>query len=114
MTSNMTDYELVRIYHPDSPVARAYPPDVSQERFHAISGAYNVLRGRPAGGPHSGPSGGGELKAWHNLGNEIWKAKQRRRAYADLNVSGTDDRWKDRAFILILAMVSKFRHVSRV
>ncbi|EIM82682.1 uncharacterized protein STEHIDRAFT_124054 [Stereum hirsutum FP-91666 SS1] len=99
-------YELVRIYHPDSPVARAYPPHVSQERFHAISGAYNVLRGRPASSPHSGPSEGGDgrVRDWHNLSTEMWKVRQRRKAHAELNVGAVDERWKDRAFVVILAM----------
>lgn len=49
------------------------------------------------------------MKDWHNIGNEIWKAKQRRKAHAELNVGGgMDDRWKDRAFIILLAMVRVF------
>lgn len=42
------DYDLVRIYHPDSPIARKYPADVAQARFQAISKAYDLLRGKSA------------------------------------------------------------------
>ena len=48
------DYDLVRIYHPDSPAARAggVPPEVAHARFQAISSAYAILSGkRPAGSP---------------------------------------------------------------
>lgn len=35
----------------------------------------------------------------------MWKVRQRRKAHAELNVGAVDERWKDRAFIVILAMV---------
>lgn len=41
-----TDYELVRIYHPDCSNARDLPPTTSHARFQAISNAYAVLSGK--------------------------------------------------------------------
>lgn len=45
------------------------------------------------------------MRDWHNLSTEMWKVRQRRKAHAELNVGAVDERWKDRAFIVILAMV---------
>ncbi|KAF8444656.1 hypothetical protein L210DRAFT_3394257 [Boletus edulis BED1] len=39
-------YDLVRIYHPDSPMARTFPTDTAQVRFQAISKAYDLMRGK--------------------------------------------------------------------
>lgn len=81
-------FELVRIYHPDSPVARAYPSEISEARFHAISASYDVLRGhRPtldSESPHATPPRF-DLHA-------IWRAKQRHRQDP---IGPADDRWKD-------------------
>lgn len=43
-----TDYDLVRIYHPDSPHSRTsnLPPKLKEERFKAIVNAYDILRGK--------------------------------------------------------------------
>jgi len=82
-------YELVRIYHPDSPIARAYPPDVSEVRFHAISTSYDVLRGRrPAFDPDSPDAAPHTRVDLHAL----WRAKQRHRHDP---LEAVDDRWKD-------------------
>jgi len=82
-------YELVRIYHPDSPVARAYPPDVSEARFHAISASYDVLRGRRAtldpDSPDAAPHPRVDLHA-------LWRARQYRR---EDPLEPVDERWKD-------------------
>ncbi|THH17345.1 hypothetical protein EW146_g3449 [Bondarzewia mesenterica] len=95
--SLLPDYQLVRIYHPDSAVARLLPPPISQARFHAISKAYDVLRGR-ASAMDAGEGGGmPRARDFHDLSSAIWKAKQRRRAEAQLNVP-LDERWKDRVF----------------
>lgn len=45
------------------------------------------------------------MRDWHNLSTEMWKVRQRRKAHAELNVGAVDERWKDRAFIIILALV---------
>lgn len=42
----MLDFELARIYHPDSAVSRPLPAEVRQERWNAISAAYDSLRGK--------------------------------------------------------------------
>ncbi len=41
-----TDYELVRVHHPDSPASQTLPSSVRHTRFHAIAKAYDILRGR--------------------------------------------------------------------
>lgn len=43
-------YELVRIYHPDSPVGRPLPAPAAQARFQGITAAYDALRGTAAAG----------------------------------------------------------------
>lgn len=48
------------------------------------------------------------MRDWHNLSTEMWKVRQRRKAHAELNVGAVDERWKDRAFVVILAMVRLF------
>ncbi|KAI0785711.1 hypothetical protein C8Q75DRAFT_306320 [Abortiporus biennis] len=88
-------YDLVRIYHPDSPVSRAVLPATAQARFQAISAAYDVLRGKS----RILPSGETEpvskdTTTYHELSTAMWRAKQRRRA--DLSVGGVDERWKER------------------
>ena len=40
------DYDLVRIYHPDSPHCRIVPPAERRMRFQAIAAAYDALRGK--------------------------------------------------------------------
>ncbi|KAF8340996.1 hypothetical protein F5887DRAFT_849671, partial [Amanita rubescens] len=39
-------YDLVRIYHPDSPHCRMTPPAERRKRFQAIATAYDALRGK--------------------------------------------------------------------
>ncbi|KAH9988567.1 hypothetical protein BJV77DRAFT_929202, partial [Russula vinacea] len=39
-------YELARMFHPDSPASQALPSSVRHTRFHAITRAYDILRGR--------------------------------------------------------------------
>ncbi|KAH9935574.1 uncharacterized protein B0H18DRAFT_417082 [Fomitopsis serialis] len=86
-------YDLVRIYHPDSAISRAVPPETAHARFQAISAAYSVLSGkanRMADAESGSPS---ELRPdYHSLSTAMWKAKQRRRAELDV---GMDDQWKD-------------------
>ncbi|KAI0093409.1 hypothetical protein BDY19DRAFT_990053 [Irpex rosettiformis] len=90
-------YELVRIYHPDSPVSRVLPSATVQSRFQAITHAYDVLRGKTS---HPSAINGDvnlseveRAKAnFRNLETAMWRAKQQRRA--ELRV-GLDDRTKD-------------------
>ncbi|KZT01005.1 uncharacterized protein LAESUDRAFT_636654, partial [Laetiporus sulphureus 93-53] len=39
-------YDLVRIYHPDSPFCREDSPEKRHTRFQAITAAYDALRSR--------------------------------------------------------------------
>ncbi|GJE95845.1 DnaJ domain-containing protein [Phanerochaete sordida] len=97
-------YELVRIYHPDSPVSRPLPPATAQARFHAISAAYDALRGkRPLASDPDEPQRA--RTDYHDLSTAMWRAKQRRRA--ELHV-GMDERWKDRLMLgaIVLAVAA--------
>ncbi|PCH43886.1 hypothetical protein WOLCODRAFT_138653 [Wolfiporia cocos MD-104 SS10] len=89
-------YDLVRIYHPDSPISRAVPPETAHARFQAISAAYAALSGkarRMGDAEDGGPAGGGGGRPdFHSLSTAMWRARQRRRAELDV---GWDDRWKD-------------------
>jgi hypothetical protein len=95
----LADYELVRIYHPDSSIARAYPPEISEARFRAISTSYDVLRGRHAtydpDSPDASPQHRVDLHA-------LWRAKQRLRQDP---LEPVDDRWKDGIIIGSLILV---------
>ncbi|KZT26766.1 hypothetical protein NEOLEDRAFT_1062507 [Neolentinus lepideus HHB14362 ss-1] len=86
-------YELVRLYHPDSPTSRSVGQDKAQARFHAISAAYKVLQGKST---DSGSPDVGIRQNYHNLSTALWKERQRRRA--DFNV-GMDETWKERLFL---------------
>ncbi|OAX33264.1 hypothetical protein K503DRAFT_775805 [Rhizopogon vinicolor AM-OR11-026] len=78
-------YELVRIYHPDSAVARHYPPEVSQARFQSISKAYDILRGKT--------SSGEPTEATRKVDPMRWAAKSRRPYFDD---TASDEKWKER------------------
>ncbi|EPQ57517.1 hypothetical protein GLOTRDRAFT_137826 [Gloeophyllum trabeum ATCC 11539] len=95
-------YELVRLYHPDSPISRTVSPESAQARFHAISAAYKVLRGKTVDPSSSDIN---VRKDYHDLSTAIWKEKQRRRA--ELKV-GVNDQWKDRLLLgsVILAVAA--------
>ncbi|KAF4599559.1 hypothetical protein EYR40_006653 [Pleurotus pulmonarius] len=79
-------YELVRIYHPDTAIARyAVPPDLAHTRFQSITSAYEALRGKPvASGSHVDDG------RWPTA--SAWRARQTKRR--DIHTEG-DDRWKD-------------------
>lgn len=59
----ITDYDLVRTYHPDSPHCRSLPRNVCHARFQAITAAHDALTGKTRLGrhwsnrPHSSSSG---------------------------------------------------------
>jgi hypothetical protein len=99
--SDIADYELVRIYHPDSPIARANPPEISEARFHAVSTSYDVLRGRRTHDPDSldvSPHSRVDLHA-------LWRAKQRLRQDP---LEPADDRWKDGIILGSAVVVRNF------
>ena len=85
------DIDLVRIYHPDSPVSRALPPELTDGRFQAITKAYDALRGKTVMTP-----AGVEAKA-DVPQSAAWRRHRARRLDLD---SGGDDRWKERLLIL--------------
>ena len=107
-SSPFPDYDLVRIYHPDSPAARAggIPPETAHARFQAISSAYAVLSGKkPAtslDGTDSEGFGTATRSSYHDLSTAMWRAKQRRRAEMDI---GMDDRWKERLMLGAILLV---------
>ena len=115
-----TDYELVRTYHPDSPASHALPSSVRHARFHAVSKAYDILRGRS--NTHLG----------HSFADDVYSAElsRRRRQHARRQayhqhvspenaeaggMSGADDAWKDQVIIVVGLAVRRFpssrRHV---
>jgi len=44
LTVILSDYELVRIYHPDAPSGRSTPAAERHKRFQAIASAYDTLK----------------------------------------------------------------------
>lgn len=104
----LADYELVRIYHPDSPIARAYPPEVSEAQFHAITTSYDVLRGRRTTLDPVSPEGAPHLRV--DL-HALWRAKQRHRQDS---MEPVDERWKDRIILGSLFLVRNVRFVLAV
>ncbi|KAN0129358.1 hypothetical protein V8E53_012842 [Lactarius tabidus] len=92
-----TDYELARTFHPDSPAAQALPATVRHARFHAVTRAYDILRGKP----HS--------LAVDDDGAELARRRRQRQVYrqraaADFaeaaGVGGADEAWKDQVIIV--------------
>lgn len=103
------DYDLVRIYHPDSPVASAggISPEIAHARFQAIASAYAVLSGkRPASSIDGSDAGEGPMAAsratYHDLSTAMWRARQAKRAELDV---GLDDRWKERMMLGVIVLV---------
>ncbi|KAG1813736.1 hypothetical protein EV424DRAFT_52395 [Suillus variegatus] len=82
-------YELVRIYHPDSAVARHYPSEESQARFQAISRAYDILRGKAS-------VSGEPVEAAHKVDPIRWSTRSRRPHFDD---TASDERWKERVIM---------------
>ncbi|KAG2074594.1 hypothetical protein BDR04DRAFT_148557 [Suillus decipiens] len=92
-------YELVRIYHPDSAVARHYPSEESQARFQAISRAYDILRGKVS-------SSGEPVEATRKVDPIRWSARSRRPHFDD---TASDERWKERTIMgMVLLTVAVF------
>lgn len=74
------DFELVRIYHPDTASAQGIPLDIAEERFYAITKAYNALQQRTGSL--------GTLEAFDSEAEEIkkrlatWAAADARRSHS--------------------------------
>ncbi|TCD60927.1 hypothetical protein EIP91_009280 [Steccherinum ochraceum] len=101
-------YDLVRIYHPDSPINRAsaLPPTLVHARFQSISTAYDVLRGRARLSPSQPIE---TARRDHDLGAAMWKARQRKRAELAYGEGVVSDKWKDRMMLgAILCTVGAF------
>ncbi|KAI9059223.1 hypothetical protein FKP32DRAFT_1580293 [Trametes sanguinea] len=102
-------YDLVRIYHPDSPSARAggIPAETAHARFQAIAAAYAILTGKKPASSLDGTGAGEGFEGaprptYHDLSSAMWRARQRRRA--ELSV-GLDDRWKERLMMGAVLLV---------
>lgn len=99
---SFSDYELVKLYHPDSAESRRHEPDASRRHamFSAITRAYASLQKGESGG--SGAEGSVEAaNAAH-----MWKRAptlNRRRYEEPMFV---DERWKDRIIWGVLGFVS--------
>ncbi|KAI0326598.1 hypothetical protein GY45DRAFT_1258751 [Cubamyces sp. BRFM 1775] len=101
-------YDLVRIYHPDSPSARAggISAETAHARFQAISSAYAVLSGKKHASSVDGSDegfGAAGRPSYHDLSTAMWRARQRKRAEMDF---GLDDRWKERLMMGAVLLVS--------
>lgn len=96
------DYDLVRIYHPDSIVARKEPAEESQRRIQAINNAYLTLRG------HHIPSADGEHRtadSERHAASARFRTARMRRATSFEDVPG-DERWKERTIVALAVVVS--------
>ena len=90
------DFQLVRVYHPDSAYARTLPPETVQSQFQAIARAYDILSGRAAGSMSSPDTSGTDQPRrshMNDLSTAMWKYRQARKA--DIDVA-FDERWKGR------------------
>lgn len=111
----VSDYDLVRIYHPDSPVARAggVSAETAHARFQAISSAYASLSGKKLAATLDGtdPEGFGAStrSSYHDLSTAMWRARQRRRAELDV---GLDERWKERIMVGAVLLVRNARNMG--
>lgn len=97
------DYELVRRYHPDSAFARSLPPETAHTQFQAMSRAYDVLRGKTQTMAIDDTTDGPAARSDNDVGFEIWKARQARKADIDVTF---DERWKDKMLVGLLLFVS--------
>ncbi|OBZ67140.1 hypothetical protein A0H81_12988 [Grifola frondosa] len=105
-------YDLVRIYHPDSPISRAVPPETAHSRFQAISAAYAVLSGK-ANVQGGATDTGADTPRASDLSTAMWKARQRKRAELDV---GVDERWKERALlgaVILTIALARLRERAR-
>lgn len=81
------DYELVRVFHPDSPQCRNVPSSVRHARFQAITHAYEVLKGRQ---PHQYDPVLEELERRRR--HMATRARPRRTDFPDMR--GSEAQWK--------------------
>jgi len=107
-------YDLVRIYHPDSPVARKHPAETAQARFQSISKAYDLMRGKSA------ITGEVLTNRERHADPARFRPKARRRPHFDETTG--DERWKERilfgatvlAIVAFVAQTAVARHKAIV
>ena len=126
MIRAFSDYDLVRVHHPDSPHCIHLDPAVRHTRFQAVSSAYASLTGKKG-------SGGGSFSDQDYIRAELnrrrrYQEAQRRyeqhsafendvhgfgRPRAEWNAS-PDDRWKDWVIISVGIVVRVLQNISFV
>lgn len=94
----MLDYDLVRIYHPDSPIARNYPAEMAQARFHSISKAYDLMRGKSAIT--------GEVLTNRERHADPARFRPKVRRHPHFDETAGDERWKERILFGATVIVS--------
>ena len=94
----VSDYDLVRIYHPDSPVARNYSAELAQARFQSISKAYDMMRGKSA------ITGEVVTNRERHVDPARFRPKTTRRPHFDETTG--DERWKERILFGATVLVS--------
>ncbi|KAH8980509.1 hypothetical protein EDB86DRAFT_2980010 [Lactarius hatsudake] len=98
-------YELARTFHPDVPAAQALPPTVRHARFHAVTRAYNILRGKPHASFVSDDDGRYATELARRRRQHAQRQAYRRHAAADFaeaaGVGGADEAWKDQLIIIV-------------
>lgn len=92
------DYDLVRIYHPDSPIARNYPAEIVQTQFQSISKAYDLMRGKSA------ITGEVMTNRERHADPARFRPKATRRPHFDETAG--DERWKERVLFAATVLVS--------
>jgi len=93
----MSDFDLVRLYHPDKP-GLSVSPEVAHAQFQAITAAYDVLRGKTPPGSAPSPSGSRATDTTYGT-TAAWRAVRQRRQEL-YNSGAADDSWKDKIIIL--------------
>ncbi|KAF9047202.1 hypothetical protein BDZ89DRAFT_978967, partial [Hymenopellis radicata] len=98
-------YDLVRVYHPDSPACRALSSADRTVRFQAIVSAYDQLTGKT---PSLGSRGYPDFGVYAEELAKRQRARERARMYRQRQYtnppryeweSNADDRWKDRMIL---------------
>jgi hypothetical protein len=104
------DYELARTFHPDSLASQTLPSSVRHARFHAVTRAYDILRGKISHtrlGQRCSPDDeySAELarRRRQHVRRQAYHAGQTTPGYA--SEAGADDAWKDQVIIVVGLMV---------
>ena len=101
----VADYELARTFHPDAPAAQTLPATVRHARFHAVTRAYDVLRGKPHSPFATDDDGTYTADLARRSHQHAQRQAYRRRAATDFaeaaGVGEADDAWKDQLIIIV-------------